>query len=280
MSAGQGGGIRSALGWFLFPMIPVALVRMYFQDTSDPYVWSWMEWFTALGPLVGFGFIAGATLGVPDEPSGRRGLRAWLGKRSLWMAVGPWSGCLAWWAALWIFLFVLQWLPDTTAERFRANLEPWKNGWTSWVLGWIVIVFFHVTFSDAWLWPATAAIRRAKRLGCALKAMYRGVIVAVGFVGSLFGSFWAITQVWRDYYFDTRIVPVLLAMASLLALSGCGSTLTYGEVRRRELFVALIVSWTFGLALIWRWLSRRRRKLKSPEASPPEQSVTSAESPD
>jgi hypothetical protein len=260
MSAGQAGGIRSALGWFLFPLIAVALARIYFQDTTDPYVWSWTDWLTGLGPLVGFGFLAGATLGVPDENSGRRGLRPWLSKRALWVVVGPWAGFLFWVVFGWFMFTLTQSLPVSSNEQFNAALAPWMNGWTSWAIGWIFSVF-------SWLWPATAAIRRAKRLGCAIRSMYRGVIVAVGFAASLFGSFWAITQVWRDYYFDTRIVPLLLAMGSLLALSGCASTLTYGEVRRRELFVALIVAWTFGLALSWRWLSRRNRK--PPSASPP-----------
>ena len=39
--------------------------------------------------------------------------------------------------------------------------------------------------------------------------------------------------------------------------------LTYGEVRRRELFHAMFVAWVLGLALMWRWWSsadRNRRR--------------------
>ena len=39
---------------------------------------------------------------------------------------------------------------------------------------------------------------------------------------------------------------------------GLGVTITYGEVRRRELFHAMLISWTFGLALLWRWWARPR----------------------
>ncbi len=31
---------------------------------------------------------------------------------------------------------------------------------------------------------------------------------------------------------------------------------TYGEVRRRELFHAMLVAWVLGLALMWRWWAR------------------------
>ena len=83
--------------------------------------------------------------------------------------------------------------------------------------------------------------------------------VAVGFVGSLFGSFWAITETWRDYFFDPRIAPALVAATSLVLMSGC-ATRTIGEVRRQELFQAMLISWLLGLALAWRWWSRSRPK--------------------
>ena len=88
--------------------------------------------------------------------------------------------------------------------------------------------------------------------------------VAVGFVGSLFGSFWTITEVWRGYFFDPRIAPGLLAIASLALVTGCGATETLGEVRRRELFQAMLMAWLLGLALAWRWWSRSRSKPPGP----------------
>jgi hypothetical protein len=62
---------------------------------------------------------------------------------------------------------------------------------------------------------------------------------------------------WRAYFFDPRIVRLLLVGVSLAAMSGCG-TITYGEMRRRELFHAMLVAWVLGLALMWRWWCRRR----------------------
>ena len=88
--------------------------------------------------------------------------------------------------------------------------------------------------------------------------MQRGVAVAAVFVGSLFGGFWAVTGWWRAYFFDPRVFPVVLAALSLVGSSGCGSTVTYGEVRRRELFHAMLLAWTFGLAVVWRWRARTR----------------------
>jgi hypothetical protein len=69
-----------------------------------------------------------------------------------------------------------------------------------------------------------------------------------------------ITEWWRTYFFDTRVVPVLLAGASLALFCGCAPTLTYGQVRRRDLFHALLIAWTFGLALLWLWWGRPRKK--------------------
>jgi hypothetical protein len=63
---------------------------------------------------------------------------------------------------------------------------------------------------------------------------------------------------WRSYFFDPRVVPLILAAACLAMTTGCASTVTYGEVRRRELFHAMLVAWVLGLALMWRWWSRSR----------------------
>jgi hypothetical protein len=36
-------------------------------------------------------------------------------------------------------------------------------------------------------------------------------------------------------------------------MADVSNTVTYGEVRRRELFHAMLVAWVLGLALMWRW---------------------------
>jgi hypothetical protein len=115
------------------------------------------------------------------------------------------------------------------------------------------------TLAYGWVVPASAAVRRARRAGCAWRSVRRGLAAALAFVGSLFGSFWAATEAWRGFFFDPRVVPALLAAMGVGLLCGCSATVTYGEVRRRELFHAMLVAWVFGLALLWRWWGRPRR---------------------
>ena len=110
----------------------------------------------------------------------------------------------------------------------------------------------------AWLLVAFLALRRAKRRGRFLRSLQSGLIGAIVLVGSLFGTFWAVTAAWREYFFDKRMMPLVLATASLALTSGCASTLTRGEVRRRDLFQALLTAWLLGAALAWRWWSRSR----------------------
>ncbi len=134
-----------------------------------------------------------------------------------------------------------QGTPAATEESCIQSVLPW-------VL-WGIVAY-------GWLWPAWAALRRAKRIGESWRAFYRGVTVAFAFVSSLFGSFWAATSLLRSYFFDPRIVPLLLIAVGLAVTSGCTTSISYGEVRRRELFHAMLIAWTLGLALMWRWWSR------------------------
>ncbi len=69
-------------------------------------------------------------------------------------------------------------------------------------------------------------------MGIWARALFRGVVAALVFVGSLFGSFWAITSAWRSYFFDSRVMPLVVLAVGLAVLSGCSSTITYGELRR------------------------------------------------
>jgi hypothetical protein len=134
----------------------------------------------------------------------------------------------------------------------------WRGTWFSWVLSWFLGILFVGIWAYAWLWPGWAALRRAARAGEWKRSLIRGIMMAGGFVGSLFGSFWAAITMWRSYFFDSRVVPLLLLAVSLAVMSGCSSTITYGELRRRELFHAMLVAWVLGLALMWRWWSRDR----------------------
>ena len=211
------------------------------------------DWVLLLGPLVGYGFLAGATLDIPNEdsPAGRRWRRLFA-RRGAWVAVGPWAGFMIW-AGVY---FGLMFLNNLIPANWHPDWQPphwWKETWAYWVLSWAVAVLMVGTFAYGWLWPAWFALRRAARIGLWGRALYRGLITAMAFVGSLFGTFWAITSAWRSYFFDPRVMPLIALTLGLAAMSGCAATVTYGEVRRRELFHAMLVAWVLGLALMWRW---------------------------
>ena len=150
--------------------------------------------------------------------------------------------------------------PPPVSAPAPAPAPGWGDSWVGTALGWVAFVFVVSTLCYGWLVFAVAAVRRARRVGRAWESVRRGLAFALAFAGSLFGSFWAVTEWWRAYFFDPRVVPVLFAALTLAAVSGCGATVTYGEVRRRELFRAMLLAWTFGLALLWRWWARPRSK--------------------
>jgi hypothetical protein len=263
------------LAWLVFPLVPVILEDMYYQTCNtelfgsgrgggpDPREWNWGVWVIMLGPLLGYGFLAGATVDLPDQPEVSRGiLRRFLARRAVWMAIGPWCGFLFWCGLYLGFGFVSNLFPASTVPPQGGSRElpespSWIITWMLTILSWIVGVAFVGTLSYGWLWPAWAALRRAARLGRWSRALYRGLIAALAFVGSLLGSFWAITSTWRSYFFDPTVMPMVAMALGLVMLSGCGG-ITYGEMRRRELFHAMLVAWVLGLALMWRWWSRRR----------------------
>jgi hypothetical protein len=257
------------LGWLIFPLVPVVLGDLYYQLSNfeftqtaragpDPHVWGWFIWIIMLGPLVGYGFLAGATLSVPDDyMPARRGLRRVLGRRAVWVAIGPWWGAIVCAGLFFGLLYVEKLFPALTG-RIPPIPAWWKSTWAYWLGSRALLIAAVAIWAYSWLWPARSALRRAARVGQWKAALVRGILMAVTFVGSLFGSFWAATIVWRSYFFDARIVPLLLAGLGLVVMSGCSSTITYGEVRRRELFHAMLVAWVLGLALMWRWWSRAR----------------------
>jgi hypothetical protein len=248
------------VAWLVFPLVPVILADFYYQTCNlvgaDPREWGWFSWILMLGPLVGYGFLAGATVDLPDDVGPlRQGWRRLTSRRSVWVAIGPWGGFLVWVGLYFGYLFLANHAPVLWRVDLPASV---KGTWFESVLGWVLGALVVVTLSYAWLWPAWFALRRAARTGRMRRAFYRGLSVALAFVGSLFGSFWAATSWWRSYFFDPRLVPLIAVAVGLAITSGCSDTLTYGEVRRRELFHAMLVAWVLGLALMWRWWSRRR----------------------
>jgi hypothetical protein len=262
-------GIASALAWLVFPLIPAVLGSSYHGTFNlgpahggpDPHDWGWGTWIVLTGPLWGYGFLAGATLGLPDEP-GRRGVRSWLARRAVWVAVGPWIGFVFWggvYLAARVLEDLLNWAFPASREWHSSGGIPWQGPSSSPLVNMVLLVGLLGSLAYGWLIVAAVALKRARRLGRCRWAIGRGLAAAVGFVGSLFGTFWTIISVWRGYFFDPRVMPVWLAAASLLMSAGCAGTITYGEVRRRELFQALLMAWLLGLALAWRWWSRPRR---------------------
>ena len=259
MAERVGGVLGEVAGWLALPAVPAVLATTYlgvvsFGQNPDPRLWIGWDWPVRLGPLLGFGFLAGATLGRPD-PTSRQGGRSWTARRAAWVAVGPWVGLL-FWAGVYYALAAANWV--------REALLPasWFEGWSlptiqdSWLVGTIL-----GTLSHGWLVVAWFALWRARRLRRLGQALGRGLAVAAAFVGSLLGGFWAVTATWRGYFFDTRLAPAgLVAAAGLIVCGGCAAQPTVGEVRRRELFQAMVMAWVIGLALAWRWWGRSARR--------------------
>jgi hypothetical protein len=290
MGAGFRGELIMALAWLAFPLVPVLLEDMYYgifvgssEAGPDPVDWGWETWIIMLGPLLGYGFLSGSTTEVADDATGpKTGLRRVVARRAVWVAIGPWAGFLLMLTAALGFLFLVDYLPAPVKDPLGA----WMGSPVPTVLSWAAAIIFFGIIAYGWLWPALAALRRAGHIGLLRRALYRGVVTALAFVGSLFASFWAITSAWRGFFFDPRVMPTspiqpvahrldgplgfffdprvipMVAMAlSVVLLSGCAAApVTYGEMRRRELFHAMLLAWVFGLALIWWWSSRRRRK--------------------
>lgn len=275
MASGHLGGVRSALAWLLFPLVPALLGNAYHRTLNlsfgnrggpDPRDWAWPAWVILMGPLLGYGFLAGATSGLPDDP-GRRGVRGWLAGRAACVAVGPWVGFVGWAgliALIWLAATTFMTVHPASHEWSGPDWSRWDRTWPGWLLARGLLIGVLGSTAYGWLAVASAVLRRARRPGELGRSIRRGLAVALGFVGSLIGSFWAITEVWRGYFFDARVLPILVAASSLALMVGCGATETYGEVRRRELFQSLLMAWLLGLALAWRWWSRPRSRPPGP----------------
>jgi hypothetical protein len=277
MSGGLRAELGMALAWLAFPIVPVLLEDFYYQvcvnffgdsrSGPDPVDWGWSTWILMLGPLLGYGFLAGSTAEVSDDVSGpKTGLRRVGARRAVWVAIGPWAGFLLVVGAFFGLRLLESWFPSPQGKDSPGS---WEGSWIFAILSWAWLVILVGVSAYGWLWPAWAALRRAGRIGLWRHAMYRGVVTALVFVSSLFGSFWAITSAWRSFFFDPRVMPMIAFALSVMVLSGCGTTITYGEMRRRELFHAMLLAWVFALALIWWWSSRRRsRKPREGHSTP------------
>jgi hypothetical protein len=224
-------GVLSALGWFFFPLVPALLGSTCHQNLKgllslgtnpDPRDWSWFLWLCLTGPLIGYGFLAGATLNLPDDPA-HRGFRGCLSKRSLWVAVVPWLG-LFYVEGFFLTIKLVEWAYPSSREWQIPGLP---DRWWTPLVAWLLYgALFIVPIAYGWLPFAWAALRRARRLDRLGQSLIRGLGVAFGFVGSLFGSFWAITETWRTYFFDPQIMPALLAASTLVLLAGCANNVT------------------------------------------------------
>jgi len=268
-------GLRSGLAWLVLPLVPAVLGDTYHRTLNitfghrggpDPRDWAWPTWLLLMGPLVGYGFLAGATAGLPDGP-GRPGVRGWLSGRSFAVGVGPWAGFLAWSAlvlAAWLAVTALAWAHPASREWSGPDWGDWWRTWPGWLLGRVLMIGVFASAAYGWLVVGYFVLRRAGRLGSLGRSIRRGLAVAIGFVGSLIGSFWTITEVWRAYFFDPRTLPILLAASTLVLTAGCAPTETYGEIRRRELFQAMLMAWLIGLAIAWRWWGRTRSRPRGP----------------
>ncbi len=276
MKRGRLAELGSASAWLAFPMVPAILGITYHGTLNlawgrssgpDPREWDWPSWIILMGPLLGYGFLAGATSGLPDDPDGR-GVRRLIARRSVWVAVGPWIGFLGWSAvvgAAWLAVAAASLVHPPSRDWAGPEIPAsWWEAWPGWLLARALAIAAVGSLALGWLFVARAALRRAGRLGRFRQSLGRGVVAALTFVGSLIGSFWAATEAWRGYFFDPRVIPALVAATSMTLMAGCAATETYGEVRRRELFRAILMAWLLGLALAWRWWSRPRSNPPGP----------------
>jgi hypothetical protein len=251
--------LGSAIAWMTFPIIPVVAASTYHSmvnlDSVDPRQWSFWKGVVLLGPLAGYGYLAGATLRLSDDAL-KRSVRSLLGRRAIWLGLGPWLGFLVLGSLVLASEGVDRVLSLVLAP---SRLDAWRRATSfgrlpRWAEGLLIAFLAY-----AWLLVAWAAGRRARRQLRLWSSIARGLVVAIGFLGSLMGGFWAATSIFRTYFFDSRVAKVILiAGVSAFLLSGCGPPPTVGDVRRRELFQAMMMAWVLGFALVWRWLARER----------------------
>jgi hypothetical protein len=108
-----------------------------------------------LGPLVGYGFLAGATMRTPDDVvAPRRGLRRLLGRRGVWVAVGPWWGAYLSLALFFGFSYLENHFPRLFSRLPRIP-PAWTFTSTYGFISGAVTVALVTIWSSSWLWPAS-----------------------------------------------------------------------------------------------------------------------------
>ena len=177
------------LAWLIFPLVPVVLEDVYYQVSSfnldgarpvgpDPRVWGWLVWLIMLGPLLGYGFLAGATMSLPDDRSAlRRGLRRVLGRRTVWVAIGPWWSDLVCFGLFFGLLYLegvfpglFNWVPQIR--------QSWQSTWAYWIISWalsILLVRSGPTRGSGRRGPRCAGQRR---IGEWKHSLVRGIVIA------------------------------------------------------------------------------------------------------
>ena len=223
------------IGWLVFPLVPVILENFYYQACNinlfspspngpDPREWDWGLWIIMLGPLLGYGFLAGATVDIPDDlgPScrglrrllhdGRCGWRSDLGAASSSGAVcisghrtgEPGSGQVG----------TLNPNPNQNVPS-PGSQGTWVGAvwtWAGTVVGWIILG--AGSGRDSGLWLAVADAGRPSASG-ADRPVEVGLWTAVcsprtdldrlalrQFLGGTSPS-------WRSYLLSPRIVPLV-----------------------------------------------------------------------
>ena len=270
MSTGLRAEILMASAWLLFPMLPVLFEETYFGlfnlnllGTSsagpEPRDWGWGTWLMMLGPLLGYGFLAGSTAEVPDDVTGpKQGLRRVVARRAVWVAIGPWWGFLFVLAVFLGVASVSSCLPQQ--QPGRDPLESWKDTWVVAIVSWLWTAIFVGIVAYGWLWPAWAAIRRAgPDRALAVRAVSRdphgpGVRRL------------ALRQLLGDHI---RLAELLLRRAYDAADPGGAGIgdherLLVDDHLRRDAAARAVPRDAARLGvrtgLVWRWSSRRRRK--------------------
>ena len=221
------------LAWLIFPVVPVVLEDLYFRVSGldfssshrigpDPRVWGWLVWILMLGPLLGYGFLAGATIHVPDDdpPPLEAACARLLGRsRAVWEArrrVGEPFVCMGVFFSL---MYAEQLFPNLL-RRFPQIPPSWKDTWAYWAGTWVLLIAAVVIWAYSWLWQ--------KGPHCGERSAWPARVARWCKGSSSPGRLWDYcSAVSRSqppcggYFFDPRIVRLLVVALGLTLMSGC-----------------------------------------------------------
>ena len=202
------GGVGAAALWLAFPVVPLLAEDAYYHLSSfepisgstggpDPFEWDLARCALVVGPLLGYGFLAGVTWGVADGAV-RRWWALW-SRRSVWVGLGPWLGL---WSMLAIGLATsgVRWIVAACGWGPDDPSAPlWSPGPRA---AEMAVLAGCAWVSLGWLPVAWAALRRARREGRLGPSWRWGLLVATVFLATLFGGYWGVVMTWRDHFFD------------------------------------------------------------------------------